>query len=100
MPPRGSNQAPPGKAARERWDTVMSEELLERRPVVPRRERPLTQEEVLKRNSVERMKLEKHPFDVIHDIPRFIEMPYEDIPEEDILRMQWWGLYHDKPKIG
>jgi sulfite reductase (ferredoxin) len=78
----------------------MSEELQERRPVIPRRERPLTQEEVLKRNSVERMKLEKHPFDVIHDIPRFIEMPYEDIPEEDILRMQWWGLYHDKPKVG
>jgi sulfite reductase beta subunit-like hemoprotein len=78
----------------------MSEELQQRRPGVPRRERPLTQEEVLKRNSVERMKLEKHPFDVIHDIPRFIEMPYEDIPEEDILRMQWYGLYHDKPKVG
>src|ERR1043166_3527950 len=78
----------------------MSDTIQERRPVAPRRERPLTQEEVLRRNSVERMKLEKHPFDVIHDIPRFIEMPYEDIPEEDILRMQWYGLYHDKPKVG
>ena len=71
------------------------------RALRPRRERaPLTQEEVLRKNSVERLKLEKHPYDVIHDIPRFIEMPYEDIPEEDILRMQWYGLYHDKPKIG
>jgi ferredoxin-nitrite reductase len=78
----------------------MSEEQTPARPVVPRRERPLTQEEVLRRNSVERMKLEKHPFDVIHDIPRFIQMPYEEIPEEDILRMQWYGIYHDKPKVG
>jgi sulfite reductase (ferredoxin) len=78
----------------------MSDEQTVARPVAPRRERPLTQEEVLRRNSVERMKLEKHPFDVVHDIPRFIQMPYEEIPEEDILRMQWYGLYHDKPKIG
>jgi sulfite reductase (ferredoxin) len=65
-----------------------------------RRERPMTQEEVLRRNSVERLKLEKHPYDVLNDIPNFIEIPYEDIPEEDILRLQWYGLYHDKPKIG
>jgi ferredoxin-nitrite reductase len=65
-----------------------------------RRERPLTEEEVLRRNSVERLKVEKHPYDVLNDIPRFIEMPYEDIPEEDILRLQWYGLYHDKPKLG
>jgi sulfite reductase beta subunit-like hemoprotein len=65
-----------------------------------RRERPLTEEEVLRRNSVERLKQEKHPYDVLNDIPRFIEMAYEDIPEEDILRLQWYGLYHDKPKIG
>ena len=69
-------------------------------PVARRRERPLTEEEVLRRNSVERLKQEKHPFDVLADVPRFIEMPYEDIPEEDILRLQWYGLYHDKPKIG
>jgi sulfite reductase (ferredoxin) len=65
-----------------------------------RRERPMTEEEVLRRNSVERLKVEKHPYDVIHDVPAFIEMPYEDIPEEDILRLQWYGLYHDKPKLG
>jgi sulfite reductase (ferredoxin) len=68
--------------------------------VARRRERPMTQEEVLRRNSVERLKAEKHPFDVIHDLPRFGRIAYEDIPEEDILRMQWYGLYHDKPKIG
>jgi len=55
---------------------------------------------MLRRNSVERLKREKHPYDVLNDIPRFIEMSYEDIPEEDILRLQWYGLYHDKPKIG
>src|SRR5678816_4251122 len=64
------------------------------------RERPLTQEEVLRRNSVERLKAEKHPYDVLEDVPRFIDMPYEAIPEEDLLRLQWYGLYHDKPKVG
>lgn len=65
-----------------------------------RRERPLTQEEVLRRNSVERLKVEKHPFDVLNDLPHFLTIPYEDIPEEDILRLQWYSLYHDKPKVG
>lgn len=65
-----------------------------------RRERPVTEEEVLRRNSVERLKREKHPYDVLQDLPRFIGMMYEEIPEEDILRLQWYGLYHDKPKIG
>jgi sulfite reductase beta subunit-like hemoprotein len=65
-----------------------------------REQKPLDMEEVLRRNSVERLKVEKHPYDVLHDIPRFIEMAYEDIPEEDILRLQWYGLYHDKPKVG
>src|SRR4029077_19116659 len=22
------------------------------------------------------------------------------VAEEDVVRLQWWGLYHDKPKIG
>src|SRR5205823_3504031 len=25
---------------------------------------------------------------------------YERMQEEDVVRLQWWGLYHDKPKIG
>lgn len=65
-----------------------------------RQERPASWEEVLRRNSVERLKQEKHPYDVLEDLPAFIEMPYEAIPEDDILRLQWYGLYHDKPKVG
>jgi ferredoxin-nitrite reductase len=57
-------------------------------------------EEVLKRNSVERLKREKFPLDVIAELPELIRTGYEAIPEEDILRLQWWGLYHDKPKLG
>jgi len=57
-------------------------------------------EEVLKRNSVERLKREKFPLDVIRELPELIKTGYEAIPEEDILRLQWWGLYHDKPKVG
>jgi sulfite reductase beta subunit-like hemoprotein len=57
-------------------------------------------EEVLKRNSVERIKREKFPLDVIRELPELIKTGYEAIPEEDILRLQWWGLYHDKPKLG
>ena len=67
---------------------------------VRRQQRELTQEEVLRRNSVERIKAEKHPFDVRDDLPQLIEMAYQDIPEEDILRLQWYGLYHDKPRLG
>jgi ferredoxin-nitrite reductase len=55
---------------------------------------------VLKRNSVERLKREKFPLDVVERIPELIRIGYEAIPEEDILRLQWWGLYHDKPKLG
>src|SRR3712207_174195 len=39
------------------------------RAAARRRERPLTQEEVLRRNSVERLKQEKHPYDVLENIP-------------------------------
>src|SRR5262247_2547312 len=53
---------------------------------------PPTRELVLKRNSLERLKLDKPPLG--------IATGYADIPEEDIVRMKWWGLYHDKPKIG
>jgi len=55
---------------------------------------------VLKRNSIERMKQEKFPLDIIYELPQLIAAGYEAIPEEDIVRLQWWGLYHDKPKVG
>jgi ferredoxin-nitrite reductase len=61
---------------------------------------PPTRELVLKRNSVERLKLEKAPLTIIDELPHLIATGYADIPEEDIVRLKWWGLYHDKPKVG
>ena len=55
---------------------------------------------VHKRNSVERLKREKGGLDVIRDLPAMIETGYEAVPEEDFVRLQWYGLYHDKPKLG
>jgi sulfite reductase beta subunit-like hemoprotein len=55
---------------------------------------------VRKRNFVERLKHEKGGLDVIHDLPAMIEAGYEAVPEEDFVRLQWYGLYHDKPKVG
>src|SRR4051794_4161118 len=55
---------------------------------------------VLKRNSVERLKREKSPLGMLDELPALIVAGYEQMPEEDIVRLKWWGLYHDKPKIG
>ena len=55
---------------------------------------------VLKRNSVERLKREKSPLVMVDELPALIGMGYADVPEEDIVRLKWWGLYHDKPKVG
>src|SRR5947207_12940264 len=55
---------------------------------------------VLKRNSVERLKQEKSPLGMLDELPALIAAGYEQVPEEDIVRLKWWGLYHDKPKIG
>lgn len=61
---------------------------------------PATLDLVLKRNSVERLKREKSPLVMLDELPALIATGYADIPEEDIVRLKWWGLYHDKPKIG
>src|SRR2546426_10695658 len=55
---------------------------------------------VLKRNPVERLKQEKAPLGIREELPALIAQGYENVAEEDIVRLQWWGLYHDKPKIG
>jgi ferredoxin-nitrite reductase len=55
---------------------------------------------VLKRNPVERIKREKAPLGIRDELPALIAAGYEAVPEEDIVRLQWWGLYHDKPKVG
>jgi sulfite reductase beta subunit-like hemoprotein len=75
----------------------MSNEATAERTSLPE---PPSRELVLKRNSVERLKLEKAPLTIIDELPRLIATGYADIPEEDIVRLKWWGLYHDKPKIG
>ncbi|MBW3606238.1 MAG: MoaD/ThiS family protein [Actinobacteria bacterium] len=64
-----------------------------------RREEP-TWELVYKRNSIERLKREKFPLDIVDELPQLIAMGYEAVPEEDIVRLNWWGLTHDKPKLG
>ena len=61
---------------------------------------PATWELVLKRNPVERLKREKAPLGIRDELPALIAMGYESVPEEDVVRLQWWGLYHDKPKVG
>jgi len=55
---------------------------------------------VRKRNNVERLKHEKFPLELINEIPELGERNYLDISEEDMVRFQWYGLYHDKPKTG
>ncbi len=66
---------------------------------MPRREPP-TWDLVLKRNSVERLKRELFPTELWSQWNRLAETSYEKLPEEDIVRLQWYGLYHDKPKVG
>lgn len=65
-----------------------------------RARREATPDEVLRRNFVERIKKDRAPYDLAADYGRIATTPYEDVPEEDMLRLQWHGLYHDKPKTG
>jgi ferredoxin-nitrite reductase len=55
---------------------------------------------VYKRNKIERMKREKDPLKITEELPEFIENGYESIPEDDIVRLYWYGIVHDKPKVG
>jgi ferredoxin-nitrite reductase len=73
-----------------------------RTPARPRRaDRPAPDWDlVLRRNSIEKLKQERPPLHVRDELPELIERGYEDIPEEDMVRFHWWGLAHDKPKIG
>src|SRR5690349_3486774 len=67
----------------------------------PRREKPPADWElVYKRNPVERIKRDKAPLGIRDELPALIAAGYEAVPEEDVVRLQWWGLYHDKPKVG
>ncbi|HXU31087.1 MAG TPA: nitrite/sulfite reductase [Thermoanaerobaculia bacterium] len=66
----------------------------------PNTTEPPTWELIYKRNSIERLKRDKPGLDVLAEIPAMIETGYEAVPEEDLVRLQWYGLYHDKPKTG
>src|SRR5262245_58119237 len=55
---------------------------------------------VYKRNPVERIKRDKSPLGILAELPALIATGYDRVDEEDIVRLKWWGLYHDKPKIG
>lgn len=66
----------------------------------PNSSEPPTWELIYKRNSIERLKRDKPGLDVLAEIPAMIETGYEAVPEEDLVRLQWYGLYHDKPKTG
>ena len=57
-------------------------------------------EEVYRRNPRERLKKEKHPLDILKELDTLISKGYERVPEEDLVRLQWYGLYHDKPRTG
>ena len=61
---------------------------------------PPTLELVLKRNPVERLKREKSPLSMLAELPALIATGYADVDEEDLVRLKWWGVYHDKPKVG
>lgn len=70
------------------------------------RERPVavrpepTWDLILKRNNVERLKRERFPFEIAKDFDGYAADDYLALPEEDVVRLQWYGLYHDKPKVG
>jgi ferredoxin-nitrite reductase len=66
------------------------------RPPAP----PADWELVYKRNPVERLKRDKSPLGILDELPALIAAGYEQVPEEDLVRLKWWGLYHDKPKVG
>ena len=91
------NRGPSPFPGAEEGQVSMSETRVTRRTA---EKEPPTLELVLKRNSVERIKREKDPLGMLGELPALIAAGYEQVPEEDLVRLKWWGLYHDKPKIG
>lgn len=53
-----------------------------------------------KLNKMELIKLEKDGLDVIEDIYRYAQTGYESIPEDDLNRFKWAGIYEQKPRDG
>lgn len=66
-----------------------------------RRDRPAPDwEQVYRRNFLERLKRDRPPVAVRAELPDLIDRGYEATPEEDMVRLHWWGIAHDKPKTG
>jgi sulfite reductase beta subunit-like hemoprotein/molybdopterin converting factor small subunit len=80
--------------------TVVSRPVRVRRPASEGPGKEPTWDLIVKRNAIERHKREKFPLDIINELPDMISRGYEAIPEEDIVFLSWWGLMHDKPKVG
>lgn len=57
-------------------------------------------DQVYRRNFLERLKRDRPPVQVREELPDLIARGYEAVPEEDMVRLHWWGLAHDKPKVG
>ncbi|HEX2895528.1 MAG TPA: nitrite/sulfite reductase, partial [Marmoricola sp.] len=71
------------------------------RPRRTPRERPAPDwAQVYRRNFLERLKRDRPPVEVRAELPDLIDRGYEAVPEEDMVRLHWWGLAHDKPKVG
>lgn len=57
-------------------------------------------DQVYRRNHLERLKRDRPPALVRGELDDLVARGYEDVPEEDLVRLHWWGLAHDKPKVG
>jgi ferredoxin-nitrite reductase len=80
--------------------STTSDRQAERRAPAPATREAPDWDLVLRRNNIERLKREKFPLQIVDEIPELAERNYLDIAEEDMVRFQWYGLYHDKPKLG
>lgn len=48
-------------------------------------------------NKFEVLKQQKDGLDVLSDIPRFAQDGFDSIPEDDLDRLKWAGIFHRKP---
>lgn len=51
-------------------------------------------------NKIEQIKLEKDGLDIKQDIRRFAEQGWEEISEDDVQRLKWYGLFLRTPTPG
>lgn len=51
-------------------------------------------EQALSQNRMERIKVERHPLEVLADLERYARQGWEAIPADDLERLKWYGLFH------